>query len=141
MKLDVARVDVWAARVKDQSGGLNQQLEALAQAGANLEFVIARRTPENPGTGMVFVTPIKGAKQVKVAKQAGFKKTTTLHSIRIAAADRLGLGSMLTRQIAEAGINLRGFSAAAVGRKAVFHLAFDSPTDASKAMRRLKQMS
>ena len=141
MKLDISRVDVWASSMKDRPGGLAEKLEALAQAGSNLEFVIARRSPEKPGTGVVFVTPIKGASQVRAAKRAGFKKSKTLHGLRIASADKPGLGAKLTQQIADAGINLRGLSAAAIGRRTIFHLAFDSAADTNKAMRCLKKIS
>ncbi len=138
MKLDISRVDVWAVSIKDRPGGLAEKLDALAQAGANLEFVIARRAPEKKGTGVVFVTPIKGARQIKAAKKAGFVKTASLRGLRIAAVDKPGLGAKLTKQLGEAGINLRGMSGAAIGKRAIFHLAFDSNTDASKAMRILK---
>ncbi len=141
MKLDITRVDVWAASIKDRPGGLARKVGALAKAGANLEFLIARRAPEKPGTGVVFVTPIKGVRQVRAARQAGFEKTKSLHGLRIAAADRPGLGAKLAEQIAEAGINLRGLSAAAIGRRAIFHQAFDTAADANKAMRRLRQIS
>jgi len=138
MRMDISRVDVWAASIKDRPGGLAEKFDALAQAGANLEFVIARRAPEKPGTGVVFVTPIKGARQIKAARAAGFEKAASLHELRIAAADKPGLGAKLTKQLAEAGINLRGLSGAAVGKRAVFHLAFDCNADANKAMRLLK---
>jgi len=141
MKLDISRVDVWAASIQDRPGGLAEKLDALAQAGANLEFVIARRSPEKPGTGVVFVTPIKGTKQVKAAQKAHFKKTVSLRGLRIAAADKPGLGAKLTRQLADAGINIRGFSGAAIGKRAIFNLAFDSAADANKAVRLLKKLS
>jgi len=139
MKLDVTRVDVWAASMKDRPGGLAAKLDALAQAGANLEFVIARRAPEKRGTGVVFVTPIKGAKQIRAAKKAGFAKTKSLHSLRISATNRAGLGAKLTKQLGDAGVNLRGFSGAAIGRRAVLHLAFDSAADTNKAARLIKK--
>ena len=140
MKLDITRADVWAAAIQDRPGGLAEKIDRLAQAGTNLEFLIARRAPEKPGTGVVFVTPIKGAAQLKAATQAGFSKTKSLHAIRIAATDKPGLGATLTGQIAQANINLRGISAAAIGTRTVFHLAFDSSADAGKAMRRLKRL-
>lgn len=141
MKLDITRVDVWAAGIKDKTGSLNQKLESLAQAGVSLEFVVSRRTPEKRQGGVVYVTPIKGPKQIKAATKAGFKKTKALHSIRVAATDKPGLGTQITRQITDANINLRGFSGAAIGKRALFHLAFDSTTDAGKALRKLKQLS
>ena len=140
MKLDVSRVDVWAASIKDRPGGLAAKLDALAQAGTDLEFAIARRESKKPGKGVVFVTPIKGAKQIRAAKKAGFAKTVSLRGVRIAAVDKPGLGAKLTKRLADAGINLRGLSAASIGRRAIVHLAFDSADDANKAMRLLKRM-
>lgn len=130
---------MWAATIKDRPGSLAQKLDALAKAGVNLEFLISRRMPEKPGGGVVFVTPIKGAKQVKAAKKAGFKKAQSIRSVRVAALDKPGLGVSLTQQIADAGINLRGLSGAAIGKRAVFRFAFDSAADAIRAMRLLKK--
>ena len=140
MKLKVAKEDVWAATIKDRPGGLTEKLEALAAVGVNLEFIIARRQGTKKGTGVVFVTPIKGLKREQAAKKAGFKKSRSLHSLRVYAADKPGLGAVLTRALADAGINLRGFSAAAIGRKCVLHLAFDKAADAAKAARILKKI-
>jgi len=140
MKLTIAKEDVWAATIKDRPGGLNEKLEALAAVGVNLEFVIARRQDTKRGTGVVFVTPIKGARREQAAKKAGFKKSRSLHSLRVEAADKPGLGALLTRALADAGINLRGLSAAAIGRKCVMHLAFDKAADITKAARLLKKL-
>ncbi|MHC4631704.1 MAG: ACT domain-containing protein [Planctomycetota bacterium] len=130
---------MWAASIKDRPGGLAKKLDALAQAGTDLEFAIARRV--KPGKGVVFVTPIKGAKQIRAAKKAGFKKTKSLQGIRIASADKPGLGAEITGRLADAGINLRGLSAASIGRRAIMHLAFDSAGDVNKIMRLLKKIS
>ena len=80
MKVDVSRVDVWAASIKDRPGSLAEKLDALAQAGADLEFAISRRV--KPGKGVVFVTPIKGPRQIRAARKAGLEKTKSLHGIR-----------------------------------------------------------
>ena len=141
MKLDVVRQEVWAACIEGRAGGLAERLQPLAQAGVNLEFIIARRSSEKKGTGVVFVTPIKGARQIKAARQAGFAKASSLHSLRVSANDKPELAACLTRELAEVGISLRGFSGAAVGRRAVFNLAFNSSEDATKAMRRLGKIS
>jgi len=141
MKLDVAQVTVWAASLEDRPGNLAAKLKVLADAGANLEFVIARRESSQPGTGVVFVTPLKGVKQTKAAAQAGFAKAENLHSVRVAGPDKPGLGVMMTQALAEAGINLRGLSAGAIGKRGVVHLALDSVEDAKKALRVLKAIS
>ena len=135
MALKVERVDTWAATIKDQPGGLSAKLETLAAAKVNLEFIIARRSPDKPGTGVVFVTPISGAAGLAAAKKAGFKKTPSLHSLRVEGPDKPGQGARITAALAEAGINLRGFSAAAIGKKFVGNLAVDTTAAAAKAMK------
>jgi hypothetical protein len=140
MALKVALRQVWCAPITDQPGGLNAKLAALSQAGANLDFCFARRAPEKPGTGVVFVTPLKGAKQLAAAKAAGFNASGTLHSLRVDCGDSRGIGAKITAAIAGAGISLRGFSASAVAKKAVFFLAFDSAADAAAAAKALKKL-
>ena len=141
MKLKVSRTDVWAAPLEDRPGGLADKLNALAQGGVNLEFIIARRTPERSGQGVVFVTPLKGAKQAKAAESAGFSRTASLHSLRVEGADKRGEGAKLAGALADAGINLRGVSAAAFGKRFVCHLALDSATDATKAAALLRKLA
>jgi hypothetical protein len=138
--LNVTRADVWAASIEDRPGGLAGKLAALAEAGAQLEFVIARRASERPGKGVVFLTPLKGSAQIGAAKKAGFEKTKSLHSLRVEGPDKRGLGDKMTQSLAQAGINLRGVSAAAVGPRCVVYLALDSTADAAKAARLLKRL-
>jgi len=135
MALKVGRVDTWAATIKDQPGGLSAKLETLAAAKVNLEFVIARRSPDKPGTGVVFVTPISGAVGLAAAKKANFKKTPSLHSVRVEGPDKPGQGAKIAAALAEGGVNLRGFSAAAIGKKFVAHVAVDTAAAAAKAMK------
>jgi len=140
MALKIANVDVWAATIKDRPGGLAEKLAALSKAGANLAFVIARRQADRPGKGVVFVTPIKGRKQIAAARKAGFKRARSLRSLVVRGRDRRGLGSKMTAALAEAAINLRGLSAAVVGKEFVAYFAFDKPSDSAKAARILKKV-
>ena len=140
MALKVTRCDVWAATVADRPGGLAEKLAALAKAGANLEMVIARRQPDRPGTAVVFVTPVKGAKQVKAAAAAGFSRAKGLHSVRAEGPDKPGMGAKMTQALAAAGVNLRGLSAAALGKRCVVHIAVDTEGAAAKAAAVLKKM-
>ena len=135
MKLSITRVDVWVAGIEDRPGGLTEKLRGLTQAGASLEFLLARRAPEQPGKAVVFAAPIKGAKQTRAAQELGFHKSNSLHGIRIMAADKPGLSLALTQSLADAGMNLRGFSGAAIGKRAVFYVAFDTSADVGKAIR------
>lgn len=139
MRMDISRVDVWATGMDDRPGGLAKKLDALAQADIDLEFVNARRAPDVPGTGVVFLMPIKGAKQVRAARKAGFEKTKSLHGIRIATGNKPGFSAEIAKKIAAEGINLRAFSGAAISNRAIFYLGFDTNTDANRAMQVLEE--
>ncbi len=139
MAIEIKKIDVWAGEVEDRPGGLHAKLEALGQAGANLDFVIARRAPEKPNTSVVFLAPLKGTKQTKAAESVGLAKTDNLHSLRLEAPDKPGLGVKITGVLKDAGINLRGLSAAAVARRCVVYFAFDNADDAKKAAQLLKK--
>ncbi len=139
MRMDISRVDMWAASIEDRPGGLVEKLETLAAAGIDLDFVSARRAPDKPGTGVAFVAPITGARQTRAAKEAGFEKSESLHAIRIDTGNKPGFSADLTRALANANLNLRGFSGAAITNRALFYIAFDTSADAGKAVRALKQ--
>jgi len=140
MTLQVSRVEVWATSIEDRPGGVAEKLQPLAEARANLEFTIARRTPEKGG-GVLFVTPILGEAARQAAQQAGFTVAEGLHSLRIDSRDEPGLGARLTQALAEAGINLRGISGAAIGDRAVYYLAFDTEEDAARAEKVLADLA
>jgi hypothetical protein len=140
MALTIDRVDTWLSTIKDEPGALAKKLDTLATGGVNLEFIISRRAPDKPGKGVVFVTPIKGAAQIRVAKKAAFRKTKTLQTLRVEGTNKKGIGAAITGALAEAGINMRGFSAAAIGRKFVAHVALDKAADATLARRILKKI-
>ena len=134
------KAEVWAVSIDDRAGGAADKLEALARAGANLEMVFARRTPENPGRGMLFVTPVKGAKATRAAQEAGMGVPQTIYSVRIEGGDKPGLGAKIARALGEAGISFRGMSGIAIGKKFVSYVACDSAEDQAKAIAALKKI-
>jgi hypothetical protein len=138
MPYAVNSVDVWTGAIEDRVGGLLAKLEPLADAGADLEMVIARRQPDRPGQGVVFVGPVTGARARRAAAAAGLTRAADLAALRVEGPNRPGESSRLTRRLAEAGLNLRGLSAAVLGNKFVALLAFDTSADAGKAARLLR---
>ncbi len=130
----VEHVDVWAANIEDKPGGLAGVLATLRDVGADLQVIIARRAPEEPGRGVVFVTPLQGDREIAAAASVGFNVTQTLHSVRVMGRDRPGAAAELTQKLADAGINLRGFSASVIGSQFVAYVAVDSLDEANKAL-------
>ena len=134
------RVDTWVASIPDRPGALAAKLKALAAGGVNLEFVIARRIGDRSGKGVVFVTPIKGASQVGAAGAEGFTRSSSLHTIRVEGPDKPGQGARVATALADHGLNLRGLSAAAIGKKFVCHIALDTERDVVKAARVVREL-
>src|SRR5262245_51819560 len=141
MALKIQNRDVWAGDLADSPGSLAQLLGELAGGGANLEFVIARRDPANPGRGQVFVTPIQGARAESAAGSSGLSRADDVATLRIDGVDRAGLGSKMMRAIADQGINVRGVSAAAIGGKFICYIGFDSREDAARALAALGEVN
>jgi hypothetical protein len=133
----VEHVDVWAATIEDRPGALAYVLTELREAGADLQFIIARRA--EPGKGVVFVTPLRGDREIAAAAQVGFNVTRTLHSVRVMGRDRPGIAAVLTRKVADGRINLRGFSASVVGTQFLAYVAVDSLDDANKVIEILEK--
>jgi hypothetical protein len=140
MALSIARAELWAAPIEDQAGGLAGKLEGLAEVGANFEYIFARRSPEDPGTGVVFLTPLKGAKQKIAAKKLGFQLLGRVGVVRIEAPNSRGISARITSAIAGKKLSMRGYSASSLGRRCVMYVAFDSTADAIQAVRALKRV-
>jgi len=141
MAVKVSKVEVWACEMSDQPGALARALGALAGAGASVECVIGRRQPDKPGTGMAFISPVKGKKAQAAARGAGMVPAMSLATLRVEGNDKPGLGARISQAIADTGVNLRGVSAAVIGSKFVAYLGFDNSDDAAKAAKALKSVN
>jgi hypothetical protein len=140
MTLKATKAEVWAVSIDDRAGGVAEKLEPLVEAGANFEMVFARRTPEKSGKGMLFVTPVKGVKVIRAARDVGMGTPKTIYSVRIEGADRPGLGAKIARALGDAGVSFRGISGIAIGRKFVSYIACDSAPDQAKAIAALRKL-
>jgi len=138
--LKLSKVELWSATIDDRAGGAADKLEPLSKAGADFEFVFTRRTPEQPGMGIMFVMPVKGAKVLQAAQAAGFAKSAGMHAVRIEGGNQPGVSAKLTRSLGNAGISLRALSASAIGRKFVAFVVLDSGEDAARAAALIRKL-
>ena len=141
MPVRITKVDVWAAALEDQPGGLARVLEALAGAGSRLECCIARRQPDQPGSGVAFVTPVRGARAEEAARGAGMSPAADVATLRVQGPDAPGMGARLTRAVQRAGVNMRGLSAAVLGGQFVAYFGFDSQSDADRAAEAMRSVA
>lgn len=139
MAVKIEKVDVWAAEIRDQVGGLAAVLGPLAQAGADLAFVVARRQAHIPGAGIVFIGGLKGAKQTAAAQKVGLSKAGDISALVAEAPNKPGLAHKLIDKLATARINLRGLTASVTGTKCVIVFAFDTTADRDNAAKILRK--
>ncbi len=138
MPLEITKEDVWATEIADQPGGLANVLSAIAAAGGDLQAVIARRQPDKPGSGVVFLSPVKGKAVVNAARQAGLRPALNIATLRIEGPNRAGIGHRILKTIANANVNVRGVSALVIGNKFVAYVGFDRVADANAAARAIR---
>ena len=139
MDMLVDRVDVWTASIADKPGGLSRTLKGVYEAGADLDFVVARRAPDTPGTGAVFLTPIRGDREVEAASTLGFNLASSVDSVRVEGDNLPGAAVNIADVIANADINIRSFSAAVIGPRYIAYIGFDSSSDADRAAKVLQE--
>ena len=140
MKLKITKSEMWRATLDDRTGGAAAVLDPLADAGADFEFAFARRAPEMPGRGLLFVTPVKGKKVVAAAQAVGLSPAPDMHLLRVEGGDKPGTTAAIARALADAGISFRAFSATAVGRNFKGFLVLDSAEDAARAAGALRKL-
>ena len=139
MAYEISKEDGWVGEVEDRPGGLADRLEPLSDAGVDLEFMIARRAHEKPGTTVLFLAPVQGEEGTRAAGRAGLSKWATAASLRIEGPNRPGLGAVIARTVGNAGINMRGVAGARLGERAQVHIAFDNGADADLAREALSK--
>jgi hypothetical protein len=133
MSFKLDRVHLWSCEIPDRPGGMAGKLATLAQAGANLEYILTRRQPDKPGTGFIHVAPVTGPLQVRAARGAGFHETHDPVVLRVEGDNEAGLAHRLTHQWALAEITVQGLTMAVLGSRFVGYAAFDSVEDANRA--------
>ncbi len=133
MSFKLDRVTLWSGEVADQVGGAATKLSALAQAGANLEYVFTKRLPDKPGKGVLYVAPVTGPAQVKAARAVGLHEADHPVVRRIEGINEAGLAHKVTQQWAIAGISLQGLTMAVLNNSFVGYAAFDTVEDANRA--------
>ena len=127
----ITKEHVWGGPIADHKGALAEKLRALSAGGLNLELILAHR--ETTGQAMFFISPLRTLAELEFAERAGLHRAGNVRTIRVEAPNMTGLGALMTNALAEAGINLAGFSALALGDRAVTSIAFDSDADADRA--------
>lgn len=131
MSYRITREHVWVGVIDDRPGALAERLRNLAEAGINLELILTRR--ERQGKALMFVSPLRTPEEVQQADRCGLAIAETMRNLRIDGPNEIGLAARITQQLADAGINISGYSAAALGDQHVTNIALDREDDEQRA--------
>jgi len=141
MSFRLDRVHVWSCDVPDEAGGVATRLHALAEAGANLQYIGTRRVPDRPGCGVLYIAPVTGPDQQRAAKSIGMREVFNPVVMRVEGDNKAGLAYRLTKQWALADISFQGLTMTVLGDKFVGYAAFDNAADANRAATILAEIS
>lgn len=138
MAVTVKKVTLWRGEVENQPGLLARTLQPFANAGIDLQVVMGYRYPGNETRAAVEVYPVSSKKSVAAAQSAGLS-VSSIPSLMVEGDNRVGLGYVMAKAIAEAGINMSFLVAQVVGRKYSALLGFESDTDRDQAAALLRK--
>jgi hypothetical protein len=133
MAVSVRKVVLWRKEVENRPGALANALSSLAQAGADLQVVMAYRYPGEESKAAIELYPVTAKKSVAAAQEAGLN-ASSIPALLLDGDNRPGLGHDISQALADAGINIDFLVGQVVGRKYSAVLGFDSDADATKAV-------
>jgi hypothetical protein len=135
MAVRVKNVTVWRKEVAHAPGELARALRPLAEAGANLQVIMAYAEGDR---GIVEVCPISGKKATDAAKRAGFVASDK-PTLLIEGNDRPGLGFRIASAIADKGISISFDVTQVIAKKYSAIYGFQTEDDARAAASAIKR--
>lgn len=138
MAVSVKPITLWRRELEHRPGALAESLAPLADAGINLQVLMAYRFPGDPYRGAVEAFPIAGGRATTAAERGGFT-TFALPALLVEGDNAAGLGSRMCRAIADAGINLDFVVAQVTGGKYSAVFGFEEEDGARRAVPLIKQ--
>ena len=137
MEFRITKEYVWSGEIPDRPDAMAERLRALSEGGLDLELIVGRR--EQSGQGLMFVSPLRTVEEIEAARKAGLSQADSFLALRVEGPNTIGLGARITSAVARAGLNMRAYTAAALGDRHVTNIAFDSIEDVDRAKTVLEQ--
>ncbi len=140
MNIDVKRIELWRTEVDNEPGALASALAPLADAGADLDVVMAYRFSGNIEKGAIEVYPVSGRDQEEAARRAGLEPSG-IPTLLIEGVNSPALGRAMAEAIAEIGIDIAFLVAQVVGGRYLAVIGFDNEADARAAQPILEKVA
>ncbi len=138
MAVTVKKAMLWRKEVDNRPGMLASTLQPLAEAGADLQVVMAYRYPGGEDKAAIELHPVSGRKPNAAARAAGLAPSS-IPVLLVEGDNKPGLGHAIAKALGEAGINMSFVMAQVVGRKYAAVFGFENQADANKAATLIKK--
>jgi hypothetical protein len=132
MAVTVKKAMLWRKEVENRPGMLASTLQPLAEAGADLQVVMAYRYPGGQDKAAIELHPVSGRKLNAAARVVGLAPSS-IPVLLVEGDNKPGLGHAIANAVGEAGINMSFVMAQVLGRKYAAVFGFESQADANKA--------
>lgn len=132
MALTVKVITLWRRELPNRAGALAEVLDPLARAGVDLQLAMGYRYPGNEQQAAVELAPVKGRKAESAARAAGLAPSE-IPTLFVQGDNRPGVGSAISRSLADAGISMAFLVAQVIGRQFTMVVGFESDSDARNA--------
>jgi hypothetical protein len=134
MAISVKKTSLWRAEVDNRPGTLARALQPLADAGTDLEILMAYAIGNKAA---IEVAPISGKRATATAEKAGLVEAR-VPAVVVTGDNRPGLGHAFARAVGDAGININFLVAHVVGNRFSSVFGFDSEADCDRAIPLIK---
>jgi len=138
MAVTVKKIVLWRKEIENRTGILANALAPLANAGTDIQVVMAYRFPRQESKAAIELYPVTGRKAVTAANEAGFS-ASAIPALLVEGDNRAGLGYTTAQAIADAGINMDFVVAQVIGKKYSAIFGFESEADATKGAAEIKK--
>ncbi len=138
MAVTVKKAMLWRKEVDNRPGMLASTLQPLAEAGADLQVVMAYRYPGGEDKAAIELHPVSGRKPNAAARAAGLAPSS-ISVLLVEGDNKPGLGHAIAKALGEAGINMSFVMAQVVGRKYAAVFGFENQADVNKAATLIKK--
>src|SRR5260370_4045939 len=105
MAVTVKKAVVWRREVDNQPGMLANTLQALSEAGADLQVVMAYRYPGGENKAAIELYPVSGKKSAAAAQTAGLAPSS-ISTLPVEGDNRAGLGHAVAAAVGDAGVDM-----------------------------------
>ena len=138
MPITVKSIFLWRKEVVNQVGALEQTLEPISKAGANLRVLMGYRYPGDATKAAIELDPVAGKKVTAAATEAGLV-ASSIPTLIVEGDDKPGLGQAIAEAISGARVNMTFFVAQTIGRQFSAVLGFETENDAKTAAPLIKK--